>query len=46
MLTSEHVALQSQGQVTITVVSESKAGSFNFMMSTASFPSFFTGPFG
>jgi hypothetical protein len=33
------------GTITATVISESKAGSFNFMMSTDSFPSFITGPF-
>lgn len=33
------------GTITVTVISESKAGSFNFMMSTDSFPSFITGPF-
>ena len=33
------------GTITVTVVSESTSGSFNFMMSTDAFPSFFTGPF-
>lgn len=33
------------GTVTVTVISESKAGTVNFMMSTDSFPSFLTGPF-
>ena len=33
------------GTIAISVISESKAGSLNFMMSTDSFPSFITGPF-
>ena len=33
------------GTITVTVISESKAGSLNFMVSTDSFPSFVTGPF-
>jgi hypothetical protein len=36
----------ADGTITVTVVSESAAGSFNFMLSTDAFPSFVTGPFG